>query len=69
MIPIKFYCNIDNLDFYHINFQFGFKIQKVYNCDIHNYVLPYNWVRDMNTFLSKGKKITTTLNSFQTQTQ
>jgi hypothetical protein len=24
MIPIKFYCNMDNLDFYHINFQYGF---------------------------------------------
>jgi hypothetical protein len=24
MIPIKFYCNIDILDFYHTNFQYGF---------------------------------------------
>jgi hypothetical protein len=24
MIPIKFYCNMDNLDFYHISFQYGF---------------------------------------------
>ncbi len=31
MIPIKFYFNLDNLDFYHNNFQYGFTFQFIYN--------------------------------------